>query len=169
MNATLKTLCLCLAALLCALGCAAAEDTALYGDGTYEFRYPASWTCETSPDGTTILQGSDRSSAVITFAIRTDMIAFAGDLEQDAAYIGKVLAKYDGTDGSGPVLQNECEPAASGEFRGFRAFGMWGPSRRAEMVYMSGKGCMFLFIFAGDEALAQEQAILASVEACPGA
>ena len=170
MKITRRTICLWLAALLFALPCAAAEETALYADGTYEFRYPASWTCETSPDGTTILQGGDRTSAVLTFAIRTDMISFTGDTQQDAEYIAKVLRQYDGSGEGSLVLEDACEPASAGEFRGFRAFGSWGPSRRVEMVFMTGKGCMFLFIFAGEEAIAQEQAILASVDAPePGA
>ena len=170
MKAYLRCVSLLLAVLLsaCALP-AGAEDTAVYGDGIYEFRYPASWTCETSPDGTAVLRGDDRMSAVITFAIRTDMIGLTGDLDGDAAYIGRVLEQYGGESGSGLVLRGECESASSRQFRGFRAFGTWGTGRRVEMVYMSGKGILFLFIFAGEEALSREGEILASVDAAPAA
>lgn len=60
-----RTIAFCLALILVFAGGAFAEDTAEYRDEIFAFRYPASWSCDTAPNGDIVLGSSDSSSAVL--------------------------------------------------------------------------------------------------------
>ena len=152
-------------ALLCVgLAFAQAEDTAEYSDSVYRFRYPAAWRQGTARDGTIILEVTGTADGVMTFGILTDLIAFTGDKAQDAPLIEGFVGQYTGESSSNLRLSGEYESFSVKDFTGFRADGKWAGKQRAEMIYLSGGGSLILFIFVGDGALAQEDAILSSVE-----
>ena len=153
---------LCLFLLCGTVFCAQADETKEYRDAVYSFRYPASWSCDTSGNGDIILGAPDGKSGVITFALISDLWTFTGDALTDAPTIESYIASYGGKN---LALTGEYEPAQSGILRGFRAAGSWRASGQdAVMLILSGDRHMVGFVLVGDEAIALEQELLDSVE-----
>lgn len=159
-----KTLAVLLMIVLAAAlaGPAFAEETAEYRDALYSFRYPASWSCDTAPNGDIVLGPPDKNGGILTFALVSDLWSFAGDTVTDAPMIEDYISSYGGQN---LALTGEYTLVESGELRGFRAIGSWRASGQdAVMLVLSGNRHLVGFVLVGSEALALEQEILDSVE-----
>jgi hypothetical protein len=139
-----------------------AEDTAEYRDEIFAFRYPASWSCDTSPNGDIVLGSPDGSSAALAFAMISDLPNFTGDAETDAPGIQSYIAQYDGKN---LALTGDYEMLRVGEMNGFRATGSWrATGQNAAMIVLTGSSHVVGFALVGGKALALEQAFLDSLE-----
>lgn len=154
--ALLLALCLCCAFAL-------AEETAEYSDSIYSFRYPSSWDLGYANDGSVILMSPAGNSAIMTFSLSSDMIAFTGDETHDRGIVETIIAGYSGQSGKSTRLNGEYEPISFSGLTGFRAFGTWSGSMDLHMDFLSDGRVMIGFSFIGSAALAREEAILASV------
>ena len=140
-----------------------ADGLAEYRDSVYSFNYPSTWKKGNAADGTIILEVPGTDEGVLTYGLRTDLMAFTGDEEADKPLVQSVISQYSQPSDSSLLLSGEYETVRLENLTGFRAFGKWGGTRDAEIVYLTGNGCMILFFFVGQTALGQEQAILTSV------
>lgn len=163
-----KTFCILVCAiLLCSLaGAAFAEATSEYRDSVYAFRYPATWSQAVADNGDIVLISPDQRSAVLTFAIITDLISFTGDVRTDAPLIEQQIASYSGNN---LRLNGKYDPIQAGDMHGYRAYGAW-ESGNLDAVYILLTGSRHLvgFMLAGADALALEQSLLDSVELLGG-
>lgn len=147
--------------LTCAAG-AFAEETAEYRDELYAFRYPASWSCDTADNGDIVLVSPDRNSAVITFAIISDLYVFDGDEQHDAQLAEDWITSYEGKN---LELNGNYTSIGTAELQGIRAPGSWkATGQEAVMLILSGNRHLVGFVLVGDEAIALEQDFLESVE-----
>lgn len=138
----------------------AAGKTAEYKDEIYSFRYPAAWKRGTAKDGTVTLRIPGGSDGVMTFAITADILQLTGDAGQDGPLIKQYIG---GVKLSAVQLDGTYEALEQNSLRGFRAFGKAGGKLRAELVLLTGKGSMVVFIFIGEKAIAEEGTILSSL------
>ena len=157
-----KKLAFLLVLLIAALPCALAEESNEYRDEIFAFRYPASWSCDTAPNGDIVLGSPDGSSAVLAFAMISDLPNFTGDAEADAPGIQSYIAQYDGKN---LALTGDYEMLRVGEMNGFRATGSWrATGQDAAMIVLTGSSHVVGFALVGGKALALEQAFLDSLE-----
>ena len=153
---------ICIALMLICAAAAFAEETAEYRDALYAFRYPASWTCETADNGDIVLGSPGRDSAVLTFALISDLYAFTGDAEHDAPLAEDWIASYGGKN---LALTGKYTLMQSGELHGIRALGSWrATGQEAVMLILSGNRHLIGFVLVGDAAIALEGDFLDSVE-----
>lgn len=156
----------CIALILIFAAGALAEGTAEYRDALYAFRYPASWSCDTAPNGDIILGSPDGKSAVLTFAGINELLSFTGDARTDAPAIESYISTYGGKN---LALTGEYTLTQSGGLRGFRAPGSWrATGQEAVMLLLTGDGLLVGFVLVGDGAIALEADFLASVELLGG-
>ena len=157
-----KTLVFCIAFILIFASVALAEETAEYRDALYAFRYPASWSCDTADNGDIVLGSPDRDSAVLTFALISDLYVFTGDSEHDAPLAEDWITSYSGKN---LALSGEYTLMQSGELRGIRALGSWrATGQEAVVLLLSGNRHLIGFVLVGDAAIALEQDFMDSVE-----
>lgn len=158
----MKRLLSAFAALLLAalLPVSAAGNTAEYKDEIYSFRYPAAWKRGTAKDGTVTLRISGGDDGVMTFGITADILRLTGDAGQDGPLIKQYIG---GVKLSAVQLDGTYEALEQNSLRGFRAFGKAGGRLRADLVLLTGKGSMVVFIFIGEKAIAEEGTILSSL------
>ena len=150
----------CLFLLCGGMTCAVAESTKEYRDTAYSFRYPETWSCDKAGNGDIVLLSPDGKSAVLTFALRSDLWPFSGDALTDAPMIESYIASYGGKNLS---LTGEYELAASNGMRGFRAFGSWlATGDDAVMLVLSDDSHLVGFVLVGEQAIALEQELLDS-------
>ena len=139
-----------------------AEETKVYRDEIYTFRYPASWSLNTASNGDIVLGSPDGKNAVLTFALLSDLYAFTGDAAADAPMIERYISSYGGKN---LALTGEYTLIESGVLKGFRATGTWrATSQDAVMLVLTGERHMVGFVLVGTGALALEQDFLSSVE-----
>ena len=157
-----RILVLCIALILIFAAVALAEETAEYRDELYAFRYPASWSCDTADNGDIVLGSPERDSAVLTFAIISDLYAFTGDAEHDAPLAEDWIASYGGKN---LALTGEYTLMRSGELHGIRALGSWrATGQEAVMLVLTGNRHLVGFVLVGNAAIALEGDFLNSVE-----
>lgn len=157
-----KLLSFLLVLLLAVVPYAAAEDTAEYRDEIYAFRYPASWSCGVADNGDIVLGSPDRRSAVLTYAVLSDLWPFTGESLSDGPIIEQYISSYGGKN---LALNGEYELTQAGDLKGFRAFGSWrATGQDAVMLMLSGGGLVVGFVLVGDDALALEEELTGSVE-----
>ena len=157
-----RILVLCIALILIFTAAALAEEMAEYRDELYAFRYPASWSCDTADNGDIVLGSPGRDSAVLTFAIISDLYAFTGDVEHDAPLAEDWIASYGGKN---LALTGEYTLMRSGELHGIRALGSWrATGQEAVMLVLTGNRHLVGFVLVGDAAIALEGDFLNSVE-----
>ena len=143
-----KILVFCIAFILIFAAVALAEETAEYRDALYAFRYPASWSCDTADNGDIVLGSPGRDSAVLTFALISDLYVFTGDSEHDAPLAEDWIASYSGKN---LALTGEYTPMKSGELRGIRALGSWrATGQEAVVLLLSGNRHLIGFVLVGD-------------------
>ncbi len=161
MKRFLAILCVLVLATVCCLSAACAEENlATYQDNVYSFKYPASWKQGTAKDGTVVLELPGGTDGVLTFAIVTDLIRFTGDEEADEPFIKSVIEQYSGKSLS---FTGEYEPVRFGDLLGYRAYGKWGGTQDAHMIYVTDDGHSVVFTLIGESAIAEEAALLESV------
>ena len=162
-----KTLAVLLAVLLVSLAAAApAEEMKEYRDNVYAFRYPASWSQDTSSSGDIVLLSPGGKEAVLTFALLSDVWHFTGDAEADAPTIEDYISSYGGKN---LQMNGEYELIQSGELHGFRAPGSWRSTGQAAVMLLLSSGTHIVgFVLVGDGAIALEQDFLGSVELLGG-
>lgn len=148
---------------------AAAETTATYQDDIYSFQYPAAWRRGAAKDGTITLRLPGSEHGVMTFALATTIIQLTGNQEEDDVFIQKYINNEGGKFTSFLQLDGTYEHLKKGSFIGFRAFGTASSNDPAHFVLLTGEGCMITFIFIGEKAFAEEEAILSSLQAAAGA
>ncbi len=157
-----RILVLCIALILIFVAVALAEETVEYRDELYAFRYPASWSCDTADNGDIVLGSPERDSAVLTFAIISDLYAFTGDTEHDAPLAEDWIASYGGKN---LALTGEYTLMRSGELHGIRALGSWrATGQEAVMLVLTGNRHLVGFVLVGNAAIALEGDFLNSVE-----
>ena len=152
-----------------AVFCAFAEETKEYRDQVYSFRYPASWNQGLADNGDIVLEIPGTGSAVLTFAIITDLIKFSGDAATDAPGIESMIAQYSEeaqrAAGKNTTLNGKYDLIESGGMHGFRAYGTWlDGGRDLVMVLLTGSRHMVSFVLIGQQAIAAEQDLVSSVE-----
>ena len=154
-----KTLAVLLAVLLVSLAAAApAEEMKEYRDNVYAFRYPASWSQDTSSSGDIVLLSPGGKEAVLTFALLSDVWHFTGDAEADAPTIEDYISSYGGKN---LQMNGEYELIQSGELHGFRAPGSWRSTGQAAVMLLLSSGTHIVgFVLVGDGAIALEQDFL---------
>lgn len=161
----MKRLALLLAAavMLCALlPCAAAMEEKEYRDEVYSFRYPADWSCGVADNGDIVLGPPDGDCAVVTFAVRSNIVRFTGDAEADASSIEYFIAQYGGKNLN---LSGEYTLVEFKGLKGFRGTGDWrATGQDAVMIVLTGENHLLGFVLVGDDAIALEEYFLDSVE-----
>lgn len=153
--------CLLLAAAM--IPGAMASELAEYKDDIYSFRYPASWKRGTAKDGTITLRVPGVDDGVLTFGITTDILQLTGDAKQDDAYIQQYLSSNGGKFGSHLKLDGSYESITQNGLPGFRAFGKVDGKQKAHLVVLTGQSSMVIFAFVGMKAIAEEEAVLSTV------
>ena len=141
-----------------------AEETAVYQDQVYSFRYPAKWTLGKADNGDIVLGPAQGSDAAITFAIRMDLPLFTGDPAAD----GQAAANYiDGYGGKNLALDGSYDLIESNGLHGFRAYGSWrATGQDAIMVVVSGRQHLVGFVMVGGQSMTltdMEQMFLSSL------
>ena len=113
-----------------------------------------------------MLLSPDGNSAVLTFALISDLRPFTGDALTDAPMIESYISSYGGKNLS---LSGEYTLTQSGDLRGFRALGTWkATGHKAVMLVLSDDRHMVGFVLVGDGAIALEQDFLDSVKLTEG-
>lgn len=161
-----------LALVLClSLCCMAAGEETLteYRDDLYSFSYPSSWTQGVARDGSIILELPGGQSAVMTFAIKSDMIRYTGDPEIDNPLVEISVAEYSEekarADGKNTALDGSYELIEVNGMHGFRAAGKWlATGWDLALVILTDGKTMVSFELVGAEALESEQRLLETVK-----
>lgn len=140
-----------------------AEQMKEYRDEVFSFQYPAKWNQRTAKDGSLLLEVPGRQdSGIQAFSITTDLMVLTGDEKTDEPTI-QSLIKQQQNSKSNLKLSGKYEMLQYGALKGFRAFGTWAGSTKAQQVYLSDGSHMLVFRFIGDAVLDAQESILSSI------
>ncbi len=149
--------------LLLSVPLAGAEQTAEYRDEIFSFRYPAAWKQRTAKDDSLILEVPGNSeSGVQAFGFASNLIVLTGDRQTDEPVI-RQLTDQQQQSSSKMRLSGEYDMLEYGALKGFRALGTFAGRIRAQQIYLSDGAHLLFFRFIGEDALAAQESILASI------
>lgn len=148
--------------LLASLPLVGAEQMAEYRDEIFSFQYPAAWKRRTAKDGSLILEIPGKESGVQAFSMTTNLIELTGNQEKDESTIQMFITQQKNSK-SKMKFNGKYEMLQYGALRGFRAFGTINGSIQAQQNYLSSGAHMLVFRFIGQNAIAAQEDILASI------